>query len=159
MIVVFVSLRSHRKGEVLQRVLGQNLPALLNEATQQDGFFEVLKKGIINDSKLLDAVIDFLARWTSLDEASYCDLLADSAVSREAAVLLPTTVQLWKWIDCRLGGQLELCTHRHRPRPAWGPRLEKIAAEDLGSLFIVVQYMSRVEFRISYRYWNCYRYP
>ena len=69
-IVVFVSLRSHRKSEVLQRVLGQNLPALLNEATQQDGFLEVLEKSIISDGKLLDAVIDFLAKWPSRHDAS-----------------------------------------------------------------------------------------
>ena len=80
----------------MQRVLGQNLPALLNEATEQDGFFEVLEKGIINDWKLLDAVIDFLARWESLHDASYRDLLADAAVSREAVAFLPTTVPLWK---------------------------------------------------------------
>ena len=69
-IIVFVSLRLHRNGDVLQRVLGQNLPALLNEATQQDGFFEVLEKSIISDGKLLDAVIDFFAKWPSRHDAS-----------------------------------------------------------------------------------------
>ena len=112
-IIVFVSLRLHSNGYVLQRVLGQKLPAFLNEATQQDGFFEVLEKGIINDWKLLDAVIDFLARWESLHDASYRDLLADAAVSREAAAFLPTTVPLWKWISGRLGGQLDLLVSPH----------------------------------------------
>ena len=139
MIIVFVSFRSHRNGDGLQRVLGQNLPALLNEATQQDGFFEVLEKGIINDWKLLDAVIDFLARWESVHDASYRHLLADAAVSREAVAFLPTTVPLWKWISGRLGGQLDLLyTELDAYCVPSLPHLEQIAEEDAGSLWIVL---------------------
>ena len=145
-IVVFVSLRSHRKGEVLQRVLGQNLPALLNEATEQDGFFEVLEKGIISDGKLLDAVIDFLAKWPSLRDANYRDLLANTAVCREAAALLPPTVPLWKWITGRLGGELELCAPVDSDcvpgltllAPIGLTLLGQIAEEDAGNLWIVL---------------------
>ena len=102
-IILFVSLRLHRNGYVLQPVLGQKLPALLNEANPQEGFFEVLYQGIIDDEKLLKAVIDFIAGWESFDGASLEDLLADEAVSREAAAFLPTTVPLWMWINGRLG--------------------------------------------------------
>ena len=139
MIIVFVSFRSHRNGDGLQRVLGQNLPALLNEATQQDGFFEVLEKGIISDGKLLDAVIDFLTRWQSRRNASYRDLLADAAVSREAAALLPTTVSLWKWISGRLGGELEL-------------RAQLDSEWSLGSLWIVLPAESSLKRMVVRRY-------
>ena len=147
-IIVFVSLRSHRNGDGLQRVLRQNLPSLLNEANQQDGFFKVLEKGIISDGKLLDAVIDFLARWPSLRDASYRDLLADTGMYREAAALLPPTVPLWMWITGRLGGKLELCalvdsksvhglTLRRR-RQIGLTLLGQIAEEDAGNLWIVL---------------------
>ena len=159
-IVVFVSLRSHRKGEGLQLVLGQNLPALLNEATQQDGFIEVLSEGIIHDWKLLEAMIDFLARRERLHDCSYRDLLADAAVSREAAAFLPTTVPLWKWISGRLGGELDLlCTELDNYCVPSLPRLEQIAEEDAGSLWILLPAESFVTWRIFKRHWDCYRAP
>ena len=157
-IIVFVSLRSHRKSDVLESVLGQNLPALLNEATEQDGFFEVLKKGIISDGKLLDAVIDFLARWPSLRDASYQDLLADTAMCREAAALLPPTLPLWKWITGRLGGKLELCAlvdsksvpglTLRRGRQIGLTLLGQIAEEDAGNLWIVLRAKSPLKRKV-----------
>ena len=152
-IIVFVSFRSHRNGDGLQRVLGQNLPALLNEATQQDGFFEVLEQGIISDGKLLDAVIDFLTRWQRRHNASYQDLLADAAVSREAATLLPTTVSLWKWINGCLGGQLELSTQRARTdRVPSLRRFEQIAEEDASSLWIILPAESFLKLKLVRRH-------
>ena len=129
------------------RVLEQNLPALLNEATQQDDFFEVLEKGIISDGKLLDAVIDFFTRWQRRHNASYRDLLADAAVSREAAALLPTTVPLWEWIVCRLGGELKL---RAQLDSEWVPG--QIPEEDAGSLWIVLPAKSSLKRMVVRRY-------
>ena len=156
MIIVFVSFRSHRNGDGLQRVLGQNLPALLNEATQQDGFFKVLEKGIISDGKLLDAVIDFLTRWQRRHNASYRDLLADTAMCREAAALLPPTVPLWKWITGRLGGELELCAPVDSDcvpgltllAPIGLTLLGQIAEEDAGNLWIVLPAKSSLKRKV-----------
>ena len=91
----------------LQGILVQKLPPLFTP-NQEDAFFAVLQQKTITDANLRDAIVDFLARWEAKHEASYRELLADSAVAREANVLLPKDLPMWRWIRSCLHGEMEL---------------------------------------------------
>ena len=104
-------------------------------------------------------MIDFFARWECVHDASYRDLLADAAVSRQAAAFLPETVPLWKWINGRLDGELELRTGRMGGM---------VAEEDVGSSRIVLPAKSSLKQKLVRRFtelcvldlqrdWHCYR--
>ena len=108
-IQVLLSLRAkaiHQHSQ-LEGILVQKLPSLFTP-TQEDAFFAVLQQETITDVNLRDSIVDFCARWEAKHEASYRELLADSAVAREANVLLPKDLPMWRWIRSRLHGEMEL---------------------------------------------------
>ena len=77
----------------LQVILTQQLPPLFTP-NPEHAFFAVLQQETITDVKLRKSIVDFCARWGGEHEANYQELLADSAVAREANVLLPINLPL-----------------------------------------------------------------
>jgi len=108
-IQVLLTLRAKATHQHLrvQRTLVQKSPPFFIPS-REDTFFAVLQQEIITDMNLRDSIVDFLARWEAQHEASYRELLADSAVTREANVLLPKDLPMWRWIRSRLHGEMEL---------------------------------------------------
>ena len=109
MIQVLLSLQAkaiHQHSQ-LQVILTQQLPPLFTP-NPEHAFFAVLQQETITDVKLRKSIVDFCARWGGEHEANYQELLADSAVAREANVLLPIDLPLWQWIGSRLHGEMEL---------------------------------------------------
>ena len=108
-IQVLLSLRTkpmHQHSQ-LQGILVQNLPPLFTP-NQEDAFVALLQQETITDVNLRDSIIDFCARWKAQHLASYRELLADSVVAREANVLLPKDLPMWRWMRTRLHGEIEL---------------------------------------------------
>ena len=108
-IQVLLSLRANaiHQHSQLRGILVQKLPPLFTP-NQEHAFFAVLQQEIITDVNLRDSIVDFCARWGAQHEATYRELLADSAVAREANVLLPKDLPMWRWIRTRLHREIEL---------------------------------------------------
>ena len=108
-IQVLLSLRAktiHQHSQ-LQGILAQQLPPLFIP-NQEHAFFAVLQQETITNVNLRKSIVDFCARWETQHETRYQELLADSAVAREANVLLPIDLPMWQWIRSRLRGETEL---------------------------------------------------
>ena len=108
-IEVLLSLRANQtcQASQLKEVLAQNLPPLFTP-NPEDAFFAVLEQQIISDVNLREAIVNFLAGWRGMREASYRELLTDPAVAQKANALLPKDVPLWRWIKSRMRGEMWL---------------------------------------------------
>ena len=97
----------------LQGILVQNLPSFFTP-NQEDAFFPLLEQQTITDVNLRNSIIDFCASWKAEHSPSYRELLNDSAVAREANVLLPKDVPMWRWMRTRFFGNCGTDCHNVR---------------------------------------------
>ena len=104
-ILVMLSLRAneHRQQLQLEGILAQHLPGLCTPSSE-DAFFAMLEQETITDANLCQSVLEFLAKWPHQHEATYQELLVDSAVKGHINVCLPKEVSMWLWIRRRLNG-------------------------------------------------------
>ena len=120
-IQVLLSLQAKEAHQHLQvqNILVRNLPSFF-VPSRAVAFLNLLQQKTITDVSLRDSLVDFLARWEFQHEASYQELLADTAVAREAHVLLPRDIPMCWWIKSRLHGEIDLVENE---RGTWTLRL------------------------------------
>jgi len=98
--------------------------------------------------KLRKSIVDFCARWGGEHEANYQELLADLAVAREANVLLPKDLPMWRWIRSRLHGEMELIEIE---TSGWTVVVlpDSLLLEQVGSRYSLLSERARIRPRIS----------
>ena len=125
LIQVFLALQANQVHEHSQlvKVLARSLPALFMPSSEE-AFFAALQHETISDVDLRKSIIAFLANWKGLYFASYQDLLADSAVDRQANEILPKYIPLWLWIKRRMHAEIML----HEESGGWTIHVSQLSS-------------------------------
>lgn len=82
--------------------------ALPKDEKRRDAFFEKLPAGEFNKSetKLRNAIFEFLATWTSSDKATLVDISNDDIIETLRSQFVPKVVTLQEWIERRMGEEV-----------------------------------------------------